>query len=46
MGAGKSMLFILPVLCSTGITVVVVPLISLRGNLMDYYDKVGIECVK
>ena len=45
-GAGKSMLFILPASCSTGITVVVVPLILLRGNLMDRCDKAGIKCVK
>ena len=46
IGAGKSMLFILPASCSTGITVVVVPLILLRGNLIDRCDKVGIKCVK
>ena len=45
-GARKSMLFILPASYSTGITVVVIPLISLRGNLMDCCDKAGIECVK
>jgi superfamily II DNA helicase RecQ len=45
-GAGKSMLFILPASCSTGVTVVVVPLVSLRGNLMDRCDKAGIECVE
>jgi superfamily II DNA helicase RecQ len=32
-GAGKSMAFMLPASCSTGVTVVVVPLVSLRGNL-------------
>ena len=45
-GARKSMLFILPASCSTGITVVVVLLISLRGNLMDRCNKAGIECVE
>ena len=40
------MLFILPASCSTGITVVVVPLISLRGNLIDRCDKAGIKCVE
>ena len=46
IGARKSILFILPALCSTGITVVVIPLILLRGNLIDCYNKVGIEYVK
>ena len=46
MGAGKSMLFMLPASYSTGVTVVVVPLVSLRGNLMDRCDKTGIECVE
>jgi len=46
IGAGKSMLFMLPASCSTGVTVVVVPLISLRDNLKDRCDKAGIECVK
>ena len=46
MGAGKSILFILPASCSIGITVVVIPLISLRGNLIDCYNKAGIEYVK
>ena len=46
IGARKSMLFILPASYSTGITVVVVPLISLRGNLINCCDKAGIKCVK
>ena len=46
IGARKSILFILLALYSTGITVVVILLILLRGNLIDYYDKVGIKCVK
>ena len=46
IGARKSILFILPASYSTGITVVVVLLILLRGNLIDRCDKVGIECVK
>jgi superfamily II DNA helicase RecQ len=46
IGARKSMLFILPVSCSTGVTVVVIPLILLRDNLKDRCDKVGIEYVK
>ena len=45
-GAGKSMLFILPASCSTGVTVVVVPLISLRGDIKRRCEKAGIECVE
>jgi superfamily II DNA helicase RecQ len=44
--AGKSILFILPVLYSIGVTVVVILLISLRDNLKDYCDKVGIKYIK
>ncbi|OCK86699.1 uncharacterized protein K441DRAFT_598127, partial [Cenococcum geophilum 1.58] len=46
IGAGKSILFILPASCFTGVTVVVIPLISLRDNLKDYYNKAGIKYVK
>ena len=46
IGARKSMLFILPASCSIGIIVVVIPLILLRGNLIDCYDKAGIKYVK
>ena len=45
-GVGKSMLFMLPALCSTGVTVVVVPLISLRGDIKTCCKKAGIECVE
>ncbi|KAF2174793.1 P-loop containing nucleoside triphosphate hydrolase protein [Zopfia rhizophila CBS 207.26] len=45
-GAGKSMAFMLPASCSTGVTIVIVPLTSLRGNLKDRCDEVGIECVE
>jgi superfamily II DNA helicase RecQ len=45
-GAGKSMLFMLPASCSTGVTVVVVPLISLKDNLRDCCRRAGIECVE
>jgi superfamily II DNA helicase RecQ len=45
-GAGKSMAFMLPASCSTGITVVVVPLVSLRGNLKDRCVQAGIDCVE
>lgn len=43
---GKSLLFMLPALCSTGLTVVVVPLVSLRGDMKDRCDKLGIECAE
>jgi superfamily II DNA helicase RecQ len=46
IGARKSILFILPASCLIGVTVVVIPLVLLRGNLIDYYNKVGIEYVK
>jgi len=45
-GAGKSMAFMLPAACSTGLTIVVVPLVSLRGDLKDQCVKAGIECVE
>ena len=44
--AGKSILFILPASCSTGVIVVVILLISLRGDIKRRYKKVGIKCVK
>jgi superfamily II DNA helicase RecQ len=44
--AGKSILFILPALCLTGVIVVVIPLILLRGDIKTRYKKVGIKCVK
>jgi superfamily II DNA helicase RecQ len=45
-GAGKSMAFMLPASCSTGVTVVVVLLVSLRGNLKDRCVQAGIDCVE
>ena len=45
-GIGKSILFILPALCSTGVTVVVVPLISLKGDIKRRYKKAGIKYVE
>lgn len=45
-GAGKSIAFMLPASCSTGVTVVVVPLISLRGDMKDRCVKAGMECVE
>ena len=44
--AGKSILFILPASCSTEVIVVVILLISLRGDIKRRYKKVGIKCVK
>ena len=46
IGAGKSMLFILLALYLIGVIVVVIPLVLLRGNLIDYYNKAGIKYVK
>ena len=43
---GKSILFILLVLCSIEVTVVVIPLILLRGDIKRRYKKAGIECIK
>lgn len=45
-GAGKSMAFMLPASCSAGVTVVVVPLVSLRSNLKHRCVQAGIECVE
>ncbi|KAF2178767.1 hypothetical protein K469DRAFT_598722, partial [Zopfia rhizophila CBS 207.26] len=45
-GAGKSIAFILPALYSTGITIIVVPLVLLQKNLKNYYIKAGIKYVK
>ncbi|KAK4170629.1 hypothetical protein QBC36DRAFT_226075, partial [Triangularia setosa] len=42
-GGGKSMLFMLPARCSSGLTVVVVPLVSLRSDIKDRCDQLGIE---
>jgi superfamily II DNA/RNA helicase len=46
-GAGKSLLFMLPAhRISTGTTVVVVPLVSLQGNLDQRCRAAGISCIK
>lgn len=46
-GGGKSMLFMLPAFVSQGgVTVVVVPFTSLRGDMTDRCRKLGIRCVK
>ena len=42
-------MFMLPAACAAaagGLTVVVVPLVSLRGNIKDRCDELGIECVE
>ena len=46
-GAGKSILFMLPAWVEPGgTTVVVVPLIALRGDMKRRCDEFGIECIK
>ena len=45
-GVKKSILFILLISCFTEVTVVVIPLILLRGDIKRRYKKAGIECVK
>jgi len=46
-GAGKSLLFMLPARSmSTGTTVVVVPLVSLQGNLIQRCKAASISCIK
>jgi RAD3-like DEAD/DEAH box helicase len=44
-GGGKSMLFMLPAYIGGGLTVVVVPLVALRGDLQQRCVKAGISCV-
>lgn len=44
-GGGKSLCFMLPAAsCSGGVTVVIVPLVSLQGNMRDRCDKLGLSC--
>jgi superfamily II DNA helicase RecQ len=46
-GAGKSLLFMLPAACSpAALTVVVVPLVSLRRDLKGRCSRLGIECAE
>jgi superfamily II DNA helicase RecQ len=45
-GGGKSMMFMLPARCSSGMTIVVVPLVSLRGNMRERCEELGIESVE
>jgi superfamily II DNA or RNA helicase len=44
-GGGKSILFMLPAWVAGGLTVVVVPLITLRADLQDRCTTLGIPCV-
>ena len=44
-GGGKSLFFMLPAMCSRdGVTIVIVPLISLREDLKRRYNEAGISC--
>jgi superfamily II DNA or RNA helicase len=45
-GMGKSLSFMLPALTSTGVTVVVVPILALKNDLKDRCIQAGIECVE
>jgi superfamily II DNA helicase RecQ len=46
-GEGKSILFMLPAWVKPGgTTVVIVPLIALRGDMKRRYDKFGIACAE
>jgi superfamily II DNA helicase RecQ len=47
-GAGKSVLFMLPAYCAggEGMTVVVVPLLSLRADMRARCEAIGIRCVE
>ncbi|KAF2801297.1 uncharacterized protein BDZ99DRAFT_555513 [Mytilinidion resinicola] len=45
-GGGKSVLFMLPALCSTGVTVVVMLLVSLQEDIKSRCNKAGISCVE
>jgi superfamily II DNA helicase RecQ len=41
-GAGKSVLFMLPASVSSGVTIVVVPLVALRFDMKDRCEQLGI----
>jgi superfamily II DNA or RNA helicase len=45
-GGGKSMLFMLPAFAAGGLTVVVVPLLALRGDMQRRCHALGISCVE
>ena len=44
-GGGKSILFMLPAWVGGGLTVVVVPLIALRQDMVVRCEQLGISCV-
>jgi superfamily II DNA helicase RecQ len=44
--SSKSLAFMLPALTSTGVTVLVVPLVALKSNLRDCCVRAGISCVE
>jgi superfamily II DNA helicase RecQ len=45
-GGGKSMFFMLPAFAAGGLTVVVVPLIALRGDMVQRCQRAGISCIE
>jgi superfamily II DNA helicase RecQ len=45
-GSGKSMLFMLPASVSTGVMIVVVPLVTLHENILDRCREMGITAVE
>lgn len=45
-GAGKSVLFMLPAMVSSGLTIVVVPLVALWYDMKERCTKLGITCAK
>jgi hypothetical protein len=45
-GGGKSMCFMLPAFATGGLTVVVVPLLALRSDMMRRCQEAGISCVE
>ncbi|KAL6155691.1 hypothetical protein ACJBU6_05895 [Exserohilum turcicum] len=45
-GAGKSVLFMLPAMVSSGLTIVVVPLVALRYDMKERCTKLGITCAE
>ncbi|KAL6399580.1 hypothetical protein AUP68_00560 [Ilyonectria robusta] len=46
-GTGKSLCFMLPAAsCPGGVTVVVVPLVSLQGDMLDRCQKLNISCAE
>jgi superfamily II DNA helicase RecQ len=44
--AGKSVLFMLPASCLTGVSVVIVLLVLLRQDIKTRCDRAGIKCVE